>query len=95
MKRDKIEANGLDTFIANISPMLDGLNTQMATMAQLLAACHDPIKDDAELEARMKLSLICVFSDRVPLLYLCKIPMLFPLYHCCYIMSLPAIIGLW
>ncbi len=33
MKRDKIEANGLDTFIANISPMLDGLNTQMATMA--------------------------------------------------------------
>lgn len=44
---------------------------------------------------RMKLSLICVLSDRVPLLYLCKIPMLFPLYHCCYIMSLPAIIGLW
>lgn len=55
MKRDKIEANGLDAFIANISPMLDGLNTQMATMAQLLAACHDPIKDDAELEARMAL----------------------------------------
>lgn len=55
MKRDKIEANGLDAFIANISPMLDGLNTQMATMAHLLAACHDPIKDDAELQARMAL----------------------------------------
>lgn len=55
MKRDKIEANGLDAFIANISPMLDGLNTQMATMAQLLGACHDPIKDDAELQARMAL----------------------------------------
>lgn len=55
MKRDKIEANGLDAVIANISPMLDGLNTQMATMAQLLAACHDPIKDDAELQARMAL----------------------------------------
>jgi HTH-type transcriptional regulator / antitoxin HigA len=55
MKRDKIEANGLDAFIANISPMLDGLNAQMATMAQLLAACHDPIKDDAELQARMAL----------------------------------------
>jgi len=55
MKRDKIEANGVDAFIANISPMLDGLDTQMATMAQLLAACHDPIKDDAELQARMAL----------------------------------------
>lgn len=55
MKRDKTEANGLDAFIANISPMLDGLNAQMAIMAQLLAACHDPIKDDAELQARMVL----------------------------------------
>lgn len=55
MKRDKIEAIGLDTFIANIAPMLEGLNKQVATMAQLLAACQDPIEDDADLQRRMAL----------------------------------------
>jgi HTH-type transcriptional regulator/antitoxin HigA len=55
MKRDKIEATGLETFIANISPMLDGLSNQMATMSQLLSACHDPIKSDDDLQGRMAL----------------------------------------
>lgn len=55
MKRDKIKATGLDSFIANISPLLDGLNAQATTLAQLLAACHDPIQDDADLQARMML----------------------------------------
>ncbi|WDY57758.1 helix-turn-helix domain-containing protein [Pseudomonas sp. PSKL.D1] len=55
MKRDKIEATGLDAFIANISPMLQSLNNQVATMAQLLSACHEPIQDDADLQVRMAL----------------------------------------
>ena len=55
MKRDKVEGTGLDSFIANISPMLDGLGEQMATMSRLLSACHEPIKDDAELQERMAL----------------------------------------
>ncbi|OUM30561.1 transcriptional regulator [Pseudomonas putida] len=55
MKRDEPEANRPDALVATISPLFDGLDAQMATMAQLLAACHDPIKDDAELEARMAL----------------------------------------
>jgi HTH-type transcriptional regulator/antitoxin HigA len=55
MKRDKIEATGLDSFIANISPMLDGLSDQIATMSQLLSACLDKIKDDQDLQGRMAL----------------------------------------
>jgi len=55
MKRDKVGAAEPDAFIANISPLLAGLNEQAATLAQLLAACHDPIKDDTDLQARMKL----------------------------------------
>ncbi|MFJ4344648.1 type II toxin-antitoxin system HigA family antitoxin [Pseudomonas sp. NPDC089401] len=55
MKRDKIEATGLDSFIANISPMLDGLSDQIATMSKLLSACHDPIEDDGDLQGRMAL----------------------------------------
>lgn len=55
MKRDKIEATGLDSFIANISPMLDGLSDQITTMARLLSACHDPIEDDDDLQGRMAL----------------------------------------
>jgi HTH-type transcriptional regulator/antitoxin HigA len=55
MKHDKIEATGLDSFIANISPMLDGLSDQIATMSQLLSACHDPIKNDDDLQGRMAL----------------------------------------
>lgn len=55
MKRDKVEATGLDSFIANISPMLDGLNDQIATMSQLLSACHDPIESDDDLKGRMAL----------------------------------------
>ncbi|NQD56330.1 transcriptional regulator [Pseudomonas sp. CM25] len=53
MKRDKIEATGLDSFIANISPMLDSLSDQISTMSKLLSACHDPIKDDNDLHGRM------------------------------------------
>ncbi|PCK92799.1 transcriptional regulator [Pseudomonas viridiflava] len=55
MKHDKNVATGLDSFIANISPMLDGLSDQIATMAQLLAACHDPVKSDTDLKGRMAL----------------------------------------
>lgn len=55
MKRDKVEATGLDSFIANISPMLDGLSDQIVTMSKLLSACHDPIKDDEDLQGRMAL----------------------------------------
>ena len=55
MKRDKVESTGLDSFIANISPMLDGLSDQIATMSKLLSACHDPIKDDEDLQGRMAL----------------------------------------
>ncbi len=55
MKHDKNGATGLDSFIANISPMLDGLSDQIATMAQLLAACHDPVKSDTDLKGRMAL----------------------------------------
>lgn len=55
MKRDKIEATGLDSFIANISPMLDGLTDQIATMSQLLSACHDRIENDDDLQGRMAL----------------------------------------
>ena len=55
MKREKIEATGLDAFIANISPMLDGLSDQMATMSRLLSACHEKIKDDKDLQGRMAL----------------------------------------
>lgn len=55
MKRDKIEAAGLDSFIADVSPMLDGLRDQIATMSKLLSACHDPIENDADLQVRMAL----------------------------------------
>lgn len=55
MKRDKVEATGLDSFIANISPMFDGLSDQIATMSKLLAACHDPIENDDDLQGRMAL----------------------------------------
>ncbi|MCW2100963.1 UNVERIFIED_ORG: HTH-type transcriptional regulator/antitoxin HigA [Pseudomonas psychrophila] len=55
MKRDKVESTGLDSFIANISPMLDGLSDQIVTMSKLLSACHDPIKDDEDLQGRMAL----------------------------------------
>jgi|GEM_PF-1156921 len=55
MKRDKVEAPGLDDFIANISPMLNSLNDQISTMSQLLSACHDPIKSDTDLQERMAL----------------------------------------
>lgn len=55
MKRDKIEATGLDSFIANISPMFDSLSDQIATMSKLLSACHDPIEDDDDLQGRMAL----------------------------------------
>jgi HTH-type transcriptional regulator/antitoxin HigA len=55
MKRNKVEASGLDSFIAEISPMLDGLGDQIATLSKLLSACHDPIKSDADLQGRMAL----------------------------------------
>ncbi|WP_256680177.1 hypothetical protein [Pseudomonas sp. Marseille-P9899] len=55
MKRDKGEATELDSFIANISPILDGLNDQKATLSQLLSACHDPIESDKDLKERMML----------------------------------------
>lgn len=55
MTRDKVEATGPDSFIANISPMLDGLSDHIATMSQLLSACHDPIKNDEDLQGRMVL----------------------------------------
>ena len=55
MKRDNVEATGLYYFIANISPMLDGLSDQIVTMSKLLSACHDPIKDDEDLQGRMAL----------------------------------------
>ncbi|WP_085608176.1 MULTISPECIES: type II toxin-antitoxin system HigA family antitoxin [unclassified Pseudomonas] len=55
MKRNKVEASGLDSFIADISPMLDGLGDQIATLSKLLSACHDPIKSDADLQGRMAL----------------------------------------
>ena len=55
MKHDKIEATGLDSFIANISPMFDGLSDQIATMSKLLSACHDPIESDDDLQVRMAL----------------------------------------
>ncbi|MBK5525838.1 transcriptional regulator [Pseudomonas sp. TH08] len=55
MKRKKVEATGLDSFIADISPMLDGLGEQIATLSKLLSACHDPIKNDADLQVRMAL----------------------------------------
>lgn len=55
MKPDTIEATGLESFIANISPMLDSLNDQVETMSQLLSACHDPIKNDADLQVRLAL----------------------------------------
>ena len=35
--------------------MLDGLSDQIATMSKLLSACHDPIKDDEDLQGRMAL----------------------------------------
>ncbi|WP_110972058.1 helix-turn-helix domain-containing protein [Pseudomonas huaxiensis] len=53
MTLDKIEATGLDFLIANISPMLDGLNDQMATLSQLFSTCHDPIESDEDLKGRM------------------------------------------
>jgi len=55
MKRDKVEATGLDSFIVNISPMRDCLKDQIATMSQLLSACHDPIESDDDLKGRMAL----------------------------------------
>lgn len=55
MKRNKVKATGLDSFIADISPMLDGLGDQIATMSKLLSACHDPIKNDDDLQVRMAL----------------------------------------
>lgn len=55
MKRNKVDASGLDSFIADISPMLDGLGDQIATLSKLLSACHDPIKSDADLQGRMAL----------------------------------------
>jgi HTH-type transcriptional regulator/antitoxin HigA len=55
MKRNKVEATGLDSFIADISPMLEGLGDQLATLSKLLSACHDPIKTDADLQVRMAL----------------------------------------
>ncbi|NIF26344.1 transcriptional regulator [Pantoea sp. Tr-811] len=55
MKRDKVETLGLDSFIANISPLLDCLSDQVVTMTSLLSACSDPIKDDDELQVRMAL----------------------------------------
>lgn len=53
MKHDKVEPTGFDSFIANISPMLDGLSDQVATMSRLLSACHEAIKDDEDLQGRM------------------------------------------
>ncbi|MGN4047074.1 helix-turn-helix domain-containing protein [Pseudomonas sp. SM4] len=55
MKRNKVEATGLDSFIADISPMLEGLGDQLATLSKLLSACHDPIKNDDDLQVRMAL----------------------------------------
>lgn len=55
MKHDKVETTGLDSFIANIAPMLDGLKGQIETLSRLLSACHDRIKDDEELAQRMAL----------------------------------------
>lgn len=55
MKHDKIEALGLETFIANISPMFDSLSDQIATVSKLLSACHDPIESDDDLQGRMAL----------------------------------------
>jgi HTH-type transcriptional regulator/antitoxin HigA len=55
MKHDKVETTGLDSFIENIAPMLDGLKGQIETLSRLLSACHDRIKDDEELAQRMVL----------------------------------------
>lgn len=55
MKRDKIEATGLETFIANISSMFDSMSDQIATVSKLLSACHDPIESDDDLRGRMTL----------------------------------------
>jgi HTH-type transcriptional regulator/antitoxin HigA len=55
MKRDKREVPKAESFIANVSLMLDSLSDQAATLSQLLSACHDPIVDDADLQRRMEL----------------------------------------
>lgn len=55
MKSDKADAPAAENFIANVSLMLDSLSDQVATLSQLLCACHDPIIDDADLQRRMEL----------------------------------------
>ncbi|MCU1740490.1 MULTISPECIES: type II toxin-antitoxin system HigA family antitoxin [unclassified Pseudomonas] len=55
MKRNKVGPTDFDIFIANISPMLEGLNDQVATLARLLSACREKIKDDSDLKDRMAL----------------------------------------
>lgn len=55
MKHDKAEPLGFDAFTANIAPMLDGLQDQIATLSRLLCACHDKIRDDEDLAQRMAL----------------------------------------
>jgi HTH-type transcriptional regulator/antitoxin HigA len=53
MKRKKIDVRGFDTFIADMSRLLSGLEDQAETLSRLLAACHDRIVDDADLKERM------------------------------------------
>lgn len=53
MKRKRIQVSGFDTFIADISRLLSGLEDQAATLSRLLAACHDRIVDDVDLKERM------------------------------------------
>lgn len=55
MMRDKINAIGFESLIANISPMLDSLNDQCETLSRLLSACHTPVVDDQDLQGRMAL----------------------------------------
>lgn len=55
MKHDKFDPLGADSFIANIAPMLDGLQDQIATLSRLLSACHEKIKSDDDLAQRMAL----------------------------------------
>jgi len=55
MKRNKVAPTDFDIFIANISPLLEGLNDQVATLARLLSACREKIKDDSDLKDRMAL----------------------------------------
>jgi len=55
VKRDKVQPAGFDIFIANISPMLERLDDQAATLSRLLSACHEKVRDEEDLQGRMAL----------------------------------------